>query len=103
MSGADHVSLVPGTRLHAIMGRERVEEQYFCNYEVNPAYVPQLESAGLRTVARGPEQEVRAMEMPAHRFFLAMLFQPQLSSKPEAPHPVVTAFLQAAAEFRRSR
>jgi CTP synthase (UTP-ammonia lyase) len=55
--------------------------------------------AGLPAVARGPAGEVRAIESPAHKFFLATLFQPQLSSTVKKPHPVVVGFVQAAAEF----
>jgi len=38
--------------------------------------------------------------MAAHPFFVATLFQPQLGSVEGDPHPVVTAFLQAAASYR---
>jgi len=34
-------------------------------------------------------------ELPAHPFFLAILFVPQSRSLPERPHPIVTAFLRA--------
>lgn len=51
-------------------------------------------------VARGTRGEVRAVELPNHRFFLATLFQPQLSSTPDTAHPVVVAFLRAAARFK---
>jgi CTP synthase (UTP-ammonia lyase) len=40
---------------------------------------------------------VRAVELPGKRFFLGTLFIPQFSSAEKAPHPVVTAFLHAAA------
>ena len=59
-------------------------------------------AARLRVVARGPAGEARAIELPGRRFFLATLFQPQLSSTPERPHPVIVAYLEAAAAFKRS-
>jgi CTP synthase (UTP-ammonia lyase) len=40
---------------------------------------------------------MRALELPANRFFLATLFQPQLSSSFDAPHPIVIGFLREAA------
>jgi CTP synthase (UTP-ammonia lyase) len=43
------------------------------------------------------------VELADHRFFVATLFQPQLSSSPEKPHPLLTAFVQAAAEFGSCR
>lgn len=89
--------------LQRIYGRDEVVEEFFCNYEVNPEYEPQLASAGLDFVARANGGEVRALEMPHHRFFVATLFQPQLSSSREQSHPLLTAFLEAAAEFGRRR
>jgi CTP synthase (UTP-ammonia lyase) len=47
--------------------------------------------------------EIRAIESPAHRFFIATLFQPQLSSTEQKPHPVVLAFVQAAADWGRKK
>ena len=41
-----------------------------------------------------------AIESPKHRFFIATLFQPQLSSKPEKPHPIIVEFLRAAAKWK---
>lgn len=78
-------------------------EEFFCNYEVNPKYEAAIVKAGFPVVARGPQGEIRAIESPAHRFFLATLFQPQLSSTSDSPHPVIVAFVQAAADWRRKR
>ena len=93
--GAGRLRIESGSLLHAIYGRDEVNEEYFCNYEVNPEYETKLQAAGLRITARGPQGEARAVELPGHRFFLATLFQPQLSSTPERPHPVLAAFLNA--------
>src|SRR5512146_3290322 len=54
--------------------------------------------AGLEVVARGEHGETRAADRAGHSFFAATLFQPQLSSGPQKPHPLLTAFLRAAAE-----
>ncbi|MGE5206215.1 MAG: hypothetical protein ACM3PW_11395 [Chlamydiota bacterium] len=50
-------------------------------------------------VAHASGGEARAVELVGHPFFVATLFQPQLSSSPEKPHPLLTAFIQAAAQF----
>ena len=86
------IRLQPGSLLHSIYGRELVVEEHFCNYEVNPEYVAQFEATGLLAAAWGPQGELKAMERPGHRFHLAMLYQPQLSSQPGKPHPVVIAY-----------
>jgi CTP synthase (UTP-ammonia lyase) len=97
------IRIQPGSRLHAIYGRDQTEEGFFCNYELNPEYEPQLETRGLRFVARGTQGEVRALERPGHRFLLGTLFQPQLSSSETAPHPIIVALVRAAAELQASR
>jgi CTP synthase (UTP-ammonia lyase) len=50
--------------------------------------------------ARGAQGEIRAIESPAHRFFVATLFQPQLSSEPSKPHPIIIEFLRASAKWK---
>lgn len=97
------IRLKPGSLLQRIYGRDEVVEEFFCNYEVNPEYEPQLASAGLDVVARGEHGEARAVELARHHFFLATLFQPQLSSSPQEPHPLLTAFVGAVAEFASGR
>ena len=80
-----------------------MREEFFCNYEVNAALETGCMAAGLRVGGRGGQSQARAVELPGNRFFLAMLYQPQLSSTPERPHPVITAFWEAAAGFSEVR
>ncbi|MGO9087382.1 MAG: hypothetical protein ACLP6G_02690 [Terriglobales bacterium] len=102
-SGDERLKIVPGTLLHSICGSEDDSEQYYCNYGVNEEYEKQFQAAGLRVSARGLLGEARAVELPNQRFFIATLFQPQLSSRPEMPHRFLLAFLRAAVHFRRVR
>jgi len=59
--------------------------------------------AGFPVVAQGAEGEIRAIESPTHRFYLATLFQPQLLSTEKKPHPIVLAFVQAAADWGKKK
>jgi CTP synthase (UTP-ammonia lyase) len=102
-SGDERLRILPGTLLHSICGGKDDSEQYYCNYGVNEEYEKQFQAAGLRVSARGILGETRAVELPGHRFFIATLFQPQLSSRPEAPHRFLLAFLRAAMRFRNAR
>jgi CTP synthase (UTP-ammonia lyase) len=102
-SGDERLKILPGSRLHSICGSKDNSEQYYCNYGVNEEYEKQFQAAGLRVSARGIHGETRAVELPDHRFFIATLFQPQLSSRPEAPHCFWLAFLRAAMQFQRAR
>lgn len=96
LSGHDRVVIHEGTRLHAILGVETIEQEYFCNYEPNPAYRELFERGDFRICAETVRGEVRAAERPEHPFFIGVLFQPQRSSRPGAPHPLIAAFVRMA-------
>jgi CTP synthase (UTP-ammonia lyase) len=97
------IRLRPGSYLAGYYGKESVEEEFFCNYELNPEFEWTAMEAGFPVVARGANEECRAIESPVHRFFIATLFQPQLSSKDKKPHPLVLAFVQAAADWSHKK
>ena len=103
MHGEDALRPIKGTLVHELCRSDSLQGQYFCNFETNPEYVPRWEAAGLRVAARGPLNEMRAFDLPGQHFFLATLFQPQLSSRPEQPDPIVLGYLRACAEFRASK
>lgn len=95
LSGSIGITLLPGTRLRRIMGRERIEEEFTCSYELDPRFRAELERGGLVVSGVGEGGEVRAVELPGLRFHVATLFQPQLSSRLGMPHPLVLALLHA--------
>lgn len=97
------IRIRPGSYLHSFYKQDVVAEEFFCNYEVSPDFEWATTEAGFPVVARGPNGEVRAIESPKHRFFIATLFQPQLSSKPGKPHPIIVEFLRAAAKWKSQR
>jgi CTP synthase (UTP-ammonia lyase) len=98
------IRLRPGSYLQSFYGKkEIVTEEFFCNFEVNPEYEWCAMEAGFPVVARGSQGEIRAIESPAHRFFIATLFQPQLSSTEKNPHPLVMALVQAAAVWTHQK
>jgi CTP synthase (UTP-ammonia lyase) len=95
------IRLRPGSYLQSFYGKgkENVSEEFFCNLEINPDFEWAAMEAGFPVVARGTAGEIRAIESPTHRFFVATLFQPQLSSTEKNPHPVVLAFVQSCSRL----
>ncbi len=89
------IQLQPDSLIARAYGRTTVQEQYHCNFGVNPDYVAKLRASTLRIVGSDDEGVVRAVELPGHPFFVGTLFLPQLSSSASAPHPLVTALLRA--------
>ena len=94
------VKLQDGSAIAAIYGGTTVQEQYYCNFGLNPRYERVLHDGGLRIVGRDVDGEARLFVLPAHPFFVATLFVPSLTSSPARPHPLITAFVRAAAAGR---
>lgn len=92
------IALAPGSRVAAIYGNTEASEEYYCNFGVNPEKVGLFRDTNLRISGSDVEGEVRVVELPDHPFFVATLFVPQLRSRPERPHPLVTAFVRACLE-----
>jgi CTP synthase (UTP-ammonia lyase) len=91
---------MPGTLAHQAYGQQEVTEQFRCNYGLNPVYREQISQGDLKVAGIDPEGEIRIVELSNHRFFLATLFVPQLSSNPDMPHPLIMTYLKAAQAFQ---
>ncbi len=103
LSGTVRIRLVPGSRAAMALGVPAVEEEFTCNYELNPAFRAAFEAAGMTVAGVSDADEVRIVELAGHPFFVGTLFQPQLNSRPDAPHPLVLAYLDAALASRAAR
>jgi CTP synthase (UTP-ammonia lyase) len=95
--------LVPGSQVAAIYGETSVVERYYCNFGVHPDRVAALAAGPLRIVGSDAEGSVRVVELPGHPFFIGTLYVPQARSTPNAPHPLVSAFLRAVVAYRGAR
>ena len=71
-------------------------EGYCCSFGLNPDYATLLENSGLEVAARGDNDQVRAVELLDHPFFIGTLFQPERTALRGELHPLVHAFLQAS-------
>lgn len=89
------IQLARGSKLAGIYGRASAQEEYLCNFGVNPEHEQVLRSGPLMPAASDAEGAIRAVELPGHPFFIGTLYLPQHRSTPTQPHPVVTAFLTA--------
>jgi len=97
------ILITPGTRIHRIYGKTEIDEAYQCSYGLNEIYRSAVVDKGLHVVGVDRQGAARIVELPGHRFFVATLFLPQLSSTPDTPHPLFTAFLDAAIKFRDNK
>jgi CTP synthase len=94
--------LQDGTRAREIYGRERIAERHRHRYEFNPEYKETLEDRGFVVSGTSPDGTLaEIIELPDHPFFVAVQFHPEFQSKPNAPHPLFSAFVRAALEGSR--
>lgn len=94
---AGEIVIEPDSRLVRAYGTTRTVETYHCNYGLNPRYEHLLSGGALRITARDGAGEVRAVEGTGTAFFVATLFQPERSALTGRAHPLVNAFVGAAA------
>lgn len=87
---------VPGSLAERLLGSRESVERFHCAYGPVPGLLPRLEAGGLRFTAHDPEGAPRVAELPGHPFFLATLFQPELSGDGTVPHPYIRALAAAA-------
>jgi CTP synthase (UTP-ammonia lyase) len=95
------IKILPGTLAHRVYGQEEIVEEFRCNYGLNPYFQDKISAEGLKISGVDSKGEVRIVELTDHRFFMATLFMPQLSSSPDRPHPLIVAYLKAAIDFQR--
>lgn len=85
----------PESLAYRIYTAKSVTEKYNCSYSLNESYKTKFEQSDLRIAGVNAEGDVRLIEVPNHRFFMAMLFQPQLNMG-ALPHPLILSFLKEA-------
>ena len=97
------IELKPGTLAASLYPQSRIEENYYCNFGLNPDYHAAMEAAGMEISGWDDQGEARIVELADHPFFLGTLFVPQTKSSPESPHPVVNGFVHSALTAHQSR
>jgi len=102
--GAYPCQLAPGSLARRAYGRELISERHRHRYEFNREYEQALTAAGMRISGRTPDGVyVEICELPDHPWFLGCQFHPEFKSKPLEPHPLFSAFIGAAYEYRCRR
>ncbi|SEP46242.1 CTP synthase C-terminal region-related (seleno)protein [Propionispora vibrioides] len=93
------IYLKEGTKIQKIYGEAEIEEQYNCNFGLNVHFQDTFDKSGLRVAGVDTNGEVRVFELSPHRFYVATLFQPQLSSTPQTPHKLIVEYLLETQKF----
>ena len=79
-------------------GKKEIMERHRHRYEVNPAFIGDLEAKGFVFSGRSPDgrlMEIAELPKNKHPFFLGTQFHPEFLARPLDPHPLFTAFIKA--------
>jgi len=91
-------------KAHAAYGRSEISERHRHRYEFNSAYLSEFEKAGMKATGYNPETGlVEIVEIPAHRWFVGVLFHPEYSSTALNPHPLFVDFVKATIMFDNTK
>jgi len=95
--GAYPCKLEKGSKALAAYGRAEISERHRHRYEFNNAFLTAFEKAGMKATGHNPETGlVEIVEIPAHKWFVAVQFHPEYSSTVLHPHPLFVDFVKAA-------
>ncbi|MGB3166405.1 MAG: CTP synthase [Alteraurantiacibacter sp.] len=95
LAGNSHVSRIYN-------GAEIISERHRHRYEVNSAYIAQLEADGLIFSGMSPDGLLpEIVERPDHPWFVGVQFHPEYKSRPLDPHPLFSGFIAAALQQSR--
>ncbi len=101
---SDRIILRPESKIAGIYGEHSISEEYRCGFGVNRQYLSIYDGSEMTFTGFDADGDPRALEIPSHRFFIGTAFQPERSGLKNLPHPLVTAFVDAATnEKRKSR
>jgi CTP synthase (UTP-ammonia lyase) len=96
------VRFMNGSVLRKAYGVPESMERYYCSFGLNSRYRRLVEGSQLCVSAVDDQNDVRAVELDGHPFFVATLFQPELWASEEGgpANPLVKAFNQACIRAR---
>src|SRR3984957_11471420 len=100
--GAYDAVLERGSKVAGIYGAPEISERHRHRYEVNTGYRDRLEQHGMRFSGISPDGLLpEIIEYVDHPWFIGVQFHPELKSRPFAPHPLFSSFIEAAVEQSR--
>jgi CTP synthase len=100
--GAYPAILQRGSRVADIYQAGEISERHRHRYEVNTGYKDRLAQHGMRFCGMSPDGLLpEIIEYDDHPWFIGVQFHPELKSRPFAPHPLFSSFIEAAVEQSR--
>ncbi len=102
--GAYKCSIKPGTLAEKIYGSRLVSERHRHRFEFNNAFKEACETKGL--ICSGILENshlCEIAEVKGHPWMLGVQYHPEFQSKPTEPHPLFSAFIEAAIHYAQQK
>ena len=88
------VKIVENTAAYNAYQRAQSTEDYYCQFGVNPMFKEKLNHKKLLVSGIDQDGEIRIIEYPKLRYFVATLFVPQSRSTKENVHPLIRKLVE---------
>lgn len=102
--GAYNCYLLSDSKAAKIYNADSITERHRHKYEINILYKDELEKHGLKFSGFSKNMKLtEIVEIPDHRWFIAVQFHPEFNSTPIKPSPLFNSFLCAARDYAANR
>jgi len=92
------IVLDPSSKLVEVYKKSEITEEYFCGFGVNADYLSIFNGSDFVFTGFDREGDPRCFELQRHLFFIGTAFQPERSALSGSSHPLIKAFVAAAAK-----
>ena len=100
--GDHEVKVAPGIAKE-LYGSDVIFERHRHRYEINPDYIEEIESKGMKYTGRDTSgRRMEILELEGHPYFVASQFHPEFKSRPDAPSPLHLGLVKAALARKKS-
>jgi CTP synthase len=99
--GAYDCELVKDSIVQELYKKKLISERHRHRYEMNPDYVPKLDSVGLHVSGKNPQSglvEMVELDRTVHPYFVATQSHPEFKSRLNSPAPLFVGLVTAALE-----
>ena len=96
--GSCPCKIAKGSLAHEIYQKDEVQERHRHRYEFNMAFKEDYEKNGLMFSGTSPDDrllEILEIRRDIHPWYLGVMYNPQFKSRPNVPHPIFAAFVDA--------
>jgi CTP synthase len=100
--GAHEIDIVPNTVAHKVYGSTKIVKRHRHRYEFNQDYREQFEKLGM--IFSGASDNARRMEIleiPNHKFYFAVQYHAEFTSRPGKPEQAFQSFVEATIKNKR--